>query len=342
MRIKILLIRAVDFYFSTFYNQNMKALRFENSKLTLSDIVTPSHEGEALVRVVKSGICNTDIEIVRGYAGFEGTIGHEFVGVVEESKDSPELIGKRVVGEINVGCNTCNWCKKHDARHCPNRTVLGIINRDGCHAEFLTLPVRNLLVVPDEITDDQALFAEPLAAAFGIMEQVNISSETKVAVIGDGKLGILCAWSLALESGNVVLIGKHNEKLNIAEKEGVEGMLLEKARKIKREFDVVVEASGSESGFETALDLLKPRGKLVLKSTFQGKPRWESWRVVVDEITIIGSRCGIFSPVLDLLKERAINVENLISEEFLLSDGVKAMDKAAQKGVMKVVLSMNG
>ena len=318
----------------------MKALRFENSKLFLAAIDVPSREGEALVRVVKSGICNTDIEIVRGYAGFDGTIGHEFIGVVEESNDSPALVGKRVVGEINVGCNICDWCKTHDSRHCPNRTVLGIINRDGCHAEFLTLPSRNLLELPDEISDNQAVFIEPLAAAYGILEQIDVSSETKVAVIGDGKLGILCAWSLGLESENVVLIGKHQEKLDVAEKGNVEGMLLERAKKIRREFDVVVEASGSESGFETALNLVKPRGKLVLKSTFHGKPSWESSRVVVDEITIVGSRCGMFSPVLDLLKTRAVDVEALISDEFSIAEGVEAMDEAARKGVMKVVLSM--
>ena len=318
----------------------MKALQIENNKLKLADINSPRKEDEALIRVVKSGICNTDLEIVRGYAGFEGTIGHEFVGIVEESKDSPDLIGKRVVGEINVGCNICDWCKTYDARHCPKRTVLGIINRDGCHAEFLTLPTRNLLEVPDEITDEQAIFAEPLAAAYGITEQIEIFPETKVGVIGDGKLGILCAWSLALKSDNLKLIGKHQNKLATAEKGNVEGILLEDAKKMNRHFDVVVEASGSESGFETALDLLKPRGKLVLKSTFHGKPSWEAWRVVVDEITIVGSRCGIFSPALDLLKTQAIDVKNLISEEFSLEEGLKAMDKASQKGVMKVMLSM--
>ena len=319
----------------------MKALRFENSTLAISNIDKPAREGESLVRVVKSGICNTDIEIVRGYAGFEGTIGHEFVGVVEESIDNAELVGKRVVGEINVGCDVCDWCKTYDSRHCPNRTVLGIINRDGCHAEYLTLPTRNLLIVPDGVSDSQAVFAEPLAAAYGMMEQVDISPDTKVAVIGDGKLGILCAWSLGLESNDIVLIGKHQEKLDIAKKGDVDVMLLEKARKIRREFDVVVEASGAESGFETALDLLKPRGKLVLKSTFQGKPQWESWRVVVNEITIVGSRCGIFSPVLDLLKKRTIDVESLISAEFELKEGVKAMEEASKKGVMKVMLSMD-
>lgn len=319
----------------------MKALRFENNKLNLSEIEKPSGKDEALIRVVKSGICNTDLEIVRGYAGFEGTIGHEFVGVVEECADSPELVGKRVVGEINAGCGVCRRCKAGDSRHCENRTVLGIIKRDGCHAEFLTLPTRNLLEVPAEVSDEQATFTEPLAAAFGITEQIEILPETKIAVIGDGKLGILCAWSLALKSDNLKLIGKHRNKVKTAEDGGnVEGILLENAKSLDNYFDVVVEASGSESGFETALDLIKPRGKLVLKSTFSGKPTWEAWRVVVDEITIVGSRCGKFLPALDILKSGKINVESLISEEFSLADGIRAMQKASEKGVMKVLLSM--
>ncbi len=318
----------------------MKALELKKNTLQLSDLDVPKKSGETLIRVVKSGICNTDIEIVKGYAGFEGTIGHEFVGVVEAADDAPEWVGKRVVGEINVGCEMCDWCQTHDARHCPNRTVLGIINRDGCHAEFLTLPARNLLEVPEGISNEEAIFAEPLAAAYGITEQVDISPETKIAVIGDGKLGVLCAWSLAPKSGRLFLIGKHQSKLDIAENENVESILLDETKRLDRSFDVVVEASGSESGFETALDLVKPRGKIVLKSTFKGKPGWEAWRVVVDEITIVGSRCGIFSPALDLLKKNAFDVKRLISSEFSINDGLRAMEEASKKGAMKVMLSM--
>jgi threonine dehydrogenase-like Zn-dependent dehydrogenase len=316
----------------------MKALRFENSQLNLAEIEKPKKESEALVRVLMSGICNTDLEIVRGYAGFEGTIGHEFVGIVEEANDAKYLVGKRVVGEINAGCGVCEKCKGNDSRHCPNRTVLGIIGRDGAHAEFLTLPSRNLLEVPTEVSDEQAVFAEPLAAAFGITEQVEIFPETRVAVIGDGKLGNLCAQSIALKSKNTILIGKHKEKLDLVKARNIEGILLVDVEKLACDFDVVVEASGSESGFDLALDLLKPRGKLVLKSTFQGKTNLEMWRVVVNEITIIGSRCGMFSPALDLLSNRKVDVENMISEEFNLSEGVRAMEKAAQKGAMKVLL----
>lgn len=317
----------------------MKALRFENNQLKLAEISKPDVADEALVRVVKSGICNTDLEIVRGYANFQGTIGHEFVGVVEESSEAPDLIGQRVVGEINAGCGVCELCAKGDARHCPNRTVLGIVGRDGAHAEFLNLPARNLLVVPDEVSDEQAVFVEPLAAAYGILEQVAVEPETKIAVIGDGKLGILCAQALRLKSENVFLIGKHKAKMCVAENRGVESLLLENAKKLTRNFDVVVEASGSESGFATALDLLKPRGKLVLKSTFHGEPRWQAWRVVVDEITIVGSRCGRFAPALELLRDKKVDVENLISEEFSLSQGVQAVERAGAKGVMKVLLA---
>ena len=217
---------------------------------------------------------------------------------------------------------------------------MGIHGRDGAHAEFLTLPSRNLLEVPDEITDEQAVFVEPLAAAFGITEQVEILPETRVAIVGDGKLGNLCAQSLALKSRNVCLIGKHKEKLSLIEKRNIEGILLAEAKKLSKDFDVVVEASGSDSGFELALDLLKPRGKLVLKSTFQGAEMWLAWRVVVVEFTIVGSRCGRFAPALELLKKRQVIVENLVSEKLSLREGVKAMKLAGEKGVMKVLLSM--
>jgi threonine dehydrogenase-like Zn-dependent dehydrogenase len=318
----------------------MKALKFENNKLSLAEIARPNLKGEALVRVLSSGICNTDLEIVKGYAGFQGTIGHEFVGVVEAAaEDTEHLIGKRVVGEINAGCGKCFWCEKNDSRHCPQRTVLGIVGRDGAHAEFLCLPPENLLEVPPEISNEQAVFTEPLAAAFGITEQIEIFPETKLAVVGDGKLGNLCAQSLSLKSRNVTLIGKHKEKLSLARKRNIEGILLEDARKLLRDFDVVVEASGSETGFGLAMDLLKPRGKLILKSTFHGAAKWQPSRIVVDEITIVGSRCGRFAPALDLLKNKAVDVENLISERFLLSAGVEAMKHAEQKGVMKVILS---
>jgi threonine dehydrogenase-like Zn-dependent dehydrogenase len=317
----------------------MKALRFIEKSLRLEDVKIPKKKSEALIRVVKSGICNTDLEIIRGYAGFEGTLGHEFLGIVESSDEKPELIGKRVVGEINVGCGKCEVCKTGDPRHCFDRTVLGIHKRDGAHAEFLTLPARNLIEVPENISDEEAVFVEPLAAAYAIAEQVEILPETKVAVVGDGKLGLLCAMTLALKSRCVFLIGKYLEKLKIAQKKGVEGLLVSKVQgKLSRSFDVVVEASGSESGLITSLEIIKPRGKLVLKSTFHGKTSLEMWQLVVNEISIVGSRCGRFLPALKLLSERKIDVRDLISEEFSLADGLKAIGEAQRKGVLKILL----
>lgn len=318
----------------------MKALRFSGGQLVLADVPKPYESGETTVRVLKSGICNTDIEITCGYAGFEGTIGHEFVGVVEKADDRPEIVGCRVVGEINAGCGTCTLCLAGDPRHCPTRTVLGIVGRDGAHAEFLQLPSRNLIIVPDNVTDEQAVFAEPLAAAYGIAEQVEVKPETRVAVIGDGKLGLLCAITLVLRSQNVTLFGKHSAKMAIAEKRGVRGVLAgDITPSMSSRFDVVVEASGSETGFATALDLVRPRGKIVLKSTFHGRTAWDASRIVVEEITIVGSRCGRMAPAIGLLADGSVVVEDLIDDEFSLSNGVAAMDRAAEKGVLKVLLS---
>ncbi|HJU53492.1 MAG TPA: alcohol dehydrogenase catalytic domain-containing protein [Pyrinomonadaceae bacterium] len=315
----------------------MKSLRYEGGRLAVAERERPRGVDEAVVRVTLSGICNTDVEIVRGYAGFEGTIGHEFVGVVESAAE-PALVGRRVVGEINAGCGRCELCKGGDSRHCPQRTVLGIVGRDGAHAEFLQLPAVNLLPVPDDVPDERAVFCEPLAAAYGITERANVSEETRVAVIGDGKLGLLCAQALALTKAPVLLIGKHPEKLAIAAARGIETATLDRVETRKRTFDVAVEASGSESGFALALDLLRPRGVLVLKSTFHGKTSVESARIVVDEISVVGSRCGRFGPALELLRSGAVDVESLISEEYNLTDGVHAMQRATERGVIKVLL----
>src|SRR5215510_2212586 len=233
----------------------MKALRYQDQKLSVEDVPRPDTDGEVLVRVKLSGICNTDLEIARGYAGFNGTLGHEFVGVIEEVSEARLIIapsdtvnptsGQRVVGEINAGCGHCALCQSGDSRHCPKRTVLGIVGRDGAHAEFLKLPLRNLRPVPDALPDAQAVFTEPLAAACGILERVSIDRQTKLAVIGDGKLGLLCAQVLGTTGAQVTLIGKHEPKLLIAKKRDLETMLSDKAGERAREFDVVVEASGS-------------------------------------------------------------------------------------------------
>jgi threonine dehydrogenase-like Zn-dependent dehydrogenase len=315
----------------------MLALRVEKKRLSVKNITKPDRPDEALVRVLLSGICNTDLEIARGYAGFTGTIGHEFVGLVEQSIDR-KLVGRRVVGEINAGCGKCDRCRGGDTRHCASRTVLGILGRDGAHAEFLQLPTVNLFPVPDQLSDEHAVFSEPLAAACGILERVKISDSDRVAVIGDGKLGLLCAQVVALTGASVLLVGKHSSKLRIAERRGVETARPKEATKRARQFDVAVEASGSASGFGLALELLRPHGQLVLKSTFHGKTELDTTRIVVDEVSIAGSRCGRFSPALDLLKKGAIDVDSLISEEYPLSNGVHAMRRAATRGVLKVLL----
>lgn len=315
----------------------MKALRVEQSGVALGDIEQPARGDEALVRVILSGICNTDLEISRGYAGFQGTIGHEFVGIVEASPEGV-LVGERVVGEINAGCGKCELCRAGDPRHCPTRTVLGIVGRDGAHAEYLQLPIENLLVVPSRIPDEHAVFTEPLAAACAITERISVTTGDRVAVIGDGKLGLLCAQTLALTGAKLMLIGKHPEKLRIAERRGIETATIKQAEKQKREFDVVVEASGAAQGFGLALQLLRPRGTLVLKSTFHGVTEFDAAPIVVDEITIVGSRCGRFGPALDLLQKGDIELDSMISEEYPLSKGVLAMDRASRKGILKVLL----
>ena len=317
----------------------VKALRFEHGKLQLAETALPHREGEALVRVTLAGICNTDLELVRGYAGFQGTLGHEFVGVVETSPDKWQ-IGRRVVGEINIGCGNCENCLAGDARHCASRIALGIHHRDGAFAEFLTLPPKNLLVVPDNVSDQQAVFTEPLAAACEILDQVSIAASHKVAVIGDGKLGQLIARVLATTGCELILIGKHADKLELAEQAGIKTLKLGAEMLSPRSFDFVVEASGSASGLQTALELVKARGTIILKSTFHGGAvPVDTTRIVVDEISLVGSRCGRFEAALKLLESGQVNVEPLIAAEFKLDDAVNAMAYAATPGTLKVLLT---
>ena len=316
----------------------MRALRVDDAGLSLSEVAEPRADGEALVRVRTSGICNTDLEIARGYAGFRGTIGHEFVGVVEDAGGGPLPRGARVVGEINAGCGACERCERGDPRHCATRTVLGIVGRDGAHADLLRLPARNLVLVPDEISDVAAVFVEPLAAACGVLERCSIDASSRVAIIGDGKLGLLCAMVLAASGARPLLVGKHEEKLSIARAKNIETASVDDAKKRGRAFDVVVEASGAESGFPLALDLLEPQGTLVLKSTFHGGTPIETARVVVDEIRVVGSRCGRFAPALDLLARRAVDVSPLVSEIFPLGRAMEATKAAKTAGTLKVLL----
>jgi threonine dehydrogenase-like Zn-dependent dehydrogenase len=316
----------------------VKALRVDGGQASLEDLSRPTADGEALVRVTMSGVCNTDLEILRGYSGFAGTIGHEFVGVVEDTGGGPIPRGARVVGEINAGCGTCARCAGGDSRHCSGRTVLGIVGRDGAHAEFVRLPARNLLVVPDNVSDERAVFAEPLAAACGVLERVPEAARSRVAVLGDGKLGLLIAQVLRAAGSSVVLVGKHADKMRIASSRGVDALLVDDARGLGRAFSIVVEASGSQGGFELALALLEPLGTLVLKSTFHGATPVDFARLVVDEFRVVGSRCGRLEPALRLMERGEVDVESLVSEHLPLARGVEALEVAQRPGVLKVLL----
>lgn len=311
----------------------MRALRVGDTT-SLVDVPAPAANGEALVRVSLSGICNTDLELAKGYMGFRGTLGHEFVGVVEEGGGALAP-GTRVVGEINAGCGSCAKCTTGDSRHCATRTVLGIVGRDGAHADYLRLPARNLVPVPAAVSDVAAVFVEPLAAALGVLERCPIEPGQRVCVIGDGKLGLLVAMALAPYAP--LLIGKHPRKLALAR--GIETALIDDARARGRAFDVVVEASGGAAGFELALALLVPQGRLVLKSTFHGTTPLDAARIVVEEVTVIGSRCGRFAPALALLERGDVDVTPLVSDTLSLDHAERAMQLAATPGVLKVLLA---
>jgi threonine dehydrogenase-like Zn-dependent dehydrogenase len=292
---------------------------------------------EVAVRVRLAGICATDLEIARGYMGFEGVLGHEFVG---EALEGP-LAGRRVVGEINAACGACADCQAGLGRHCAGRTVLGIVGRDGAFAETLTLPSENLLTVPDGVPDEAAVFAEPLAAAFEILEQVKIPAGARVGVLGDGRLGLLCAFALASAGGRVTLLGRHAEKLALAEKRGIDTLRSEAdglPAELRRCQDVVVEATGSATGLFTALDWVRPRGTLVLKTTTHDVPPASLARIVIDEITVVGSRCGRFAPALDALASGRVDPSDLVEAVYPLSQGERAFEHAGRRGVRKILL----
>src|SRR5579883_1899360 len=283
----------------------------------------PAH-GEALIRVLLAGICNTDLEIVRGYMGFQGVLGHEFVGVVEHIDRLPgastplSLIGKRVVGEINAACrlNDCWYCRQGMHTQCPRRTTLGIVGRDGAFAEYLTLPVENLHVVPDEVSNEEAVFVEPLAANLEIKEQIHLRPTESIVILGDGKMGQLTAQVLTLSGCEVMMVGKHREKLALAEKRGVRTYLLEDQQTFtlenRRRVDMVVECTGSPHGLEIALRLVRARGTLVLKSTVADKSVMHLAPIVIDEVKMQGSRCGPFAPALRVLSQKLIDVRQFI------------------------------
>lgn len=326
----------------------MKALRFDQTLKFEKDAPVEKREGEALIEVLCAGICNTDLEIVKGYAGFRGILGHEFVGRVVEAPDD-DWKGKRVVGEINVGCQSCALCSSGDARHCLNRTVLGIKDRAGAFAEYLSLPLSNLLVLPDSITDEVAVFVEPLAAACQILEQVEINPDTKVAVIGDGKLAQLIIRALASTKCHLTAIGKHKTKLDLVNGISRHNMLIENfadpSGEVNRQtdnlkFDVVIEASGSATGLPLALGIVRARGAIVLKTTFKGKAQLDLSQAVVNEIQLIGSRCGRFESAIGLLRAGAVDVVPLITDRLPIDEGILAFEKAASANTMKIILQI--
>jgi alcohol dehydrogenase len=316
----------------------MLALCHETDAVRLRTIAPPEpRAGEALIRVRMAGICNTDLEIARGYMGFEGVLGHEFVGVVEACADA-SWVGARVAGEINLACLQCKLCRRGLTRHCPERTVLGILGKDGAFAEYVTLPVVNLHRVPEQLSDRSACFIEPLAACFEVLEQVTVQPSDRIAILGDGKLGLLLGLTLLRSGHTPVLVGKHENKLVRARALGLRSS---RAAELERtSFDVVIEATGSPSGMQLAIDLTRPCGTLVLKSTYHGALTFDAAPLVIDEIHVVGSRCGPFPAALAGLAHAGIAPEPLIDEVFALRDAERALARAAEPGVLKVLLSM--
>ena len=321
----------------------MKAVVFNDKDGLKLDTNYPKpipQKGEALIKVNLAGICNTDFEITKGYMGYNGILGHEFVGVVEEiNSEDQSLLGKRVVAEISYGCNDpeCEWCAQKNYRHCPTRHTLGIVEKDGCFAEYLTMPLNVLFEVPENVTDEQAVFVEPLAAACEITEQLHIKPIDKVVVLGDGKLGLTTALTLHAQGLDVTLIGKHQNKLDIAKHQGVKTQLLQELT-ITNNYDVVVEATGSVSGFETSLSLVKPRGVLVLKSTIATGKELNLAPIVINEITVLGSRCGQFPPALRLLENNRIDFKPFISAVFNIDDAIAGFEANKSKETLKVLI----
>jgi threonine dehydrogenase-like Zn-dependent dehydrogenase len=311
----------------------MKALVFDGRLSLHEDFpISAAPPGEALVQVRRAGICHTDIEITRGYMNYRGVLGHEFVGHLED--------GSRVVGEINAADGTCDTCQCGHESHCPDRSVLGIVRRDGAMAEYLTLPVRNLHRVPEAISDVQAVFVEPLAAALEITDRVHIQPSHRVLVVGDGKLGLLAAQVLQLTGCHLRVLGRHARKLALLQRRGIATSTA--PDDISGRFDIVVDCSGRPSGFDLARRLLRPRGTLVLKSTFHGAQEVALAPLVIDEITVVGSRCGPFEPALRLLAQHLIDVDALLDAEYPLSHALAAFEQAMRPGTLKVQLVIRG
>lgn len=313
----------------------MRALVFDQTLKLDKDYAEPAAgPGEALVRVLLAGICNTDLEIVQGYMDFKGVLGHEFVGVAQGG----EWDGKRVVGEINLACGKCSTCLAGMPTHCPNRSTLGIFRHNGAFADTLTLPVANLHPLPDEVSNEQAVFVEPLAAALQILHMTHISPHHRVVVLGAGKLGLLAAQVVALSGCDLSVVARHVRQRQLLDGWGIDVRALDEIE--PKSVDVVIDCTGNEQGFADALTLARPRGVIHLKSTYHGLPAADLTRAVVDEITIATSRCGPFDAAIRLLSAALVDVEPLLDARYSLDDGVEAMAAAGQKGILKVLLEM--
>jgi len=316
----------------------MQALVWDGVTARVTDHPSPRvTPGTALVRVLRAGICNTDLEIAKGYMDFRGVLGHEFVGIVEDGP--PEWRHQRVVAEINFACGSCPLCARQLGRHCPHRAVMGIMGADGAFAELVAVPVANLHLVPEDITTEAAVFTEPLAAAFEILEQVHVAPGMDAIVLGDGKLGLLVAQVLHQAGAHILAVGKHDDKLALLRRRGIETGTLERVTGTSAE--IVVDASGSAHGFADAVRMTRPRGTLVLKSTVAEAAQLNLAPLVINEITLVGSRCGQFAPALRALEQHRIDVESLVSARFPLRDGEQALRAAASHGVLKVLLEIS-
>jgi alcohol dehydrogenase len=318
----------------------MQALVYEESLSFQPNYPDPLPAvGEALIKVRIAGICSTDMELMKGYLDFQGIPGHEFVGTVIHASGFEDWEGHRVVGDINAACLRCPTCLAGRPTHCPNRTTLGIQGRDGAFAEYITLPVANLYEVPDTLPDMVAAFTEPLAAACEIQQQVHVRSSDKVVVIGDGKLGLLCAQVLAQTGCDLTILGHHEKKLEIVGRLGIK-TTLKPVPSLRHNVDIVIEATGNPDGYHLAYELVRPRGTIVLKSTYHGSTTISLNKQVVNEITVVGSRCGPFEPALRLLEQKRILVTPLISACYPLNQALAAFHYAAQPGVLKVLLEI--
>ncbi len=316
----------------------MHALWLENQNITFrNDVPMPLPAlGEALIRIRLAGICSTDLELIKGYYPFQGVLGHEFVGIVVDAPGAPHLLNKRVVGEINITCGVCQECYSGRMSHCLNRTVLGIRNHDGVFAEYTILPEKNLHLISDEISDDQAVFTEPLAAALEIQQQVQIRPKDQVLLIGAGRLGQLIARTLALTGCDLWIVVKHQKQKELLH--GLSAKLISVQELEQTAYDVVIEATGSPAGFDLARQSVRPCGTIILKSTYHGKTLIDLSQIVVDEVNVVGSRCGPFRPALNLLATGFVNPLDLIEQRFPLSAGKEALEYAASAGVFKVLL----